>query len=322
MARFIDRLDRFWARQVTVLVIPHTSLPIWRARFTLQFLLFCLALWSGVTIWAGFLVGRHVDYWITKADNQVMRTKMSYLASEVERSRHDLQRARETDVQMRVLLGMRDRRAIIEAEDGVGGPGAVDRLNLTRHVLRNPAGVRPSDIRRSLAALRRESRARLASFQEIAWYITTKRSLYRSTPGGWPTQGHVTSAFGYRFSPVSRLEGDDSGEFHAGVDIANGADTPILATADGVVRHSGWSGGYGRLVLVDHQWGHSTLYGHTSKVLVREGDQVKRGQMIAYMGTTGRSTGNHLHYEVWRQGKPVNPMRFLKFPPEENAQVR
>ena len=107
----------------------------------------------------------------------------------------------------------------------------------------------------------------------------------------------------------------DNGEFHAGVDIANAADTLVHSTADGTVRFSGWSHGYGNMVVIDHGYGVSTLYGHTSKALVKAGDWVMRGQVIAYMGTTGRSTGAHLHYEVWRQGKPVNPMTYLKVRP-------
>ncbi len=128
-----------------------------------------------------------------------------------------------------------------------------------------------------------------------------QKSLRNATPSLWPTEGSITSLFGYRFSPMHRGDGE-TGEFHAGLDIANAADTLVHATADGTVRFSGWSHGYGV----------STLYGHTSKALVKAGDRVMRGQVIAYMGTTGRSTGAHLHYEVWRQGRPVNPMTYLK----------
>jgi murein DD-endopeptidase MepM/ murein hydrolase activator NlpD len=109
-----------------------------------------------------------------------------------------------------------------------------------------------------------------------------------------------------------RRDDAETGEFHPGLDIANNPDTLIYATADGTVRFSGWSHGYGNMVVIDHGYGLSTLYGHTSKALVKTGDRVSKGQVIAYMGTTGRSTGAHLHYEVWRQGKPVNPMSFLK----------
>lgn len=306
-------LFRQLSRHVTVLVIPHTDLPLWRARFSLNFLLFAGLLWTSGTVLAGFIIGRHADYMITKADNQVMRQKMLYLATEVERSRSVLEMARATDRQMRVLLGMRDKRAIVEAEEAVGGPAAGDRLSLTRLLADNPARAPQREIRRSLEALRAESQKRVASFQEIAWHITNERSLFRATPNIWPTAGRVTSYFGYRFSPVASGEVDDN-EFHAGVDIANDADTLIFATADGTVRHAGWNGGYGRMVLIEHGWGYSTIYGHTSKVLVKPGERLQRGRLIAYMGTTGRSTGNHLHYEVLRHNRPVNPLPYLKRP--------
>ncbi len=312
----MTRLSGFFkqlGRHVTVLVIPHTDLPVWRARFSLHFAFFCLAVWTLVTVWAGIILGKHADYWVTKADNQVMRAKMLYLANEVERSRGVVENARLTDQQMRVLLGMRNRRAVIESEEGVGGPNAADRLSLTRLLSdSNPAQLSQPAIRKSLEALRKESQQRVAGFQEIAWYITNERSLFRATPNIWPADGRISSGFGYRFSPLHVSDESDSGEFHPGVDIANDADTPIFATADGTVRRAGWTGGYGRMLLIDHGWGYSTLYGHTSKVLVKEGEFVQRGRMIGYMGTTGRSTGNHLHYEVLRHGKPVNPRPYLK----------
>lgn len=322
MSEAIRRFLRPLARHVTVLIIPHTDLPMWRARFTLNFILFLGLVWSGVTVWAGYLAGRHVDYWVTKADNQVMRSKLSYLASEMQKSKQDIDRALETDKQMRVLLGMRSRQSIVEGDEAVGGPDAADRLGLISRIVRDPAGATAMDIRGSLAAIRKQSNERLAAFQEIAWYIAHKRSLFRFTPRGFPAEGRVTSPFGYRFSPISRGDDAESSEHHSGLDIANSADTPILATADGVVRHAGWSGGYGRMVLIDHDWGYATLYGHTSKVLVAPGAVVRRGQMIAYMGTTGRSTGNHLHYEIWVHGKPVNPTRFLRPRPEDPAAGR
>lgn len=305
-----------------MLVIPHTDLPLWRARVSLHFLIFGVALWTGATVLAGFIIGSHGDYMITKADNQVMKAKMLYLASEVERSRSVLEMARATDRQMRVLLGMRDKKSIVEAEEAIGGPGAADRMSLSSLLASDPARAPQPEIRRSLEMLRQESQKRVASFQEIAWHITNERSLFRATPTAWPTAGRLTSYFGYRMSPVVRGGEADDDEFHAGVDIANDADTPIFATADGAVKHAGWSGGYGRMVLIDHGWGYSTVYGHTSKVMVRPGERVRRGTLIAYMGTTGRSTGNHLHYEVLRHGKPVNPLRYLQRPPTGDAPVR
>ena len=117
-----------------------------------------------------------------------------------------------------------------------------------------------------------------------------------------------TSGYGVRSDP---FRGGHA--MHAGIDLAGPYGTPIYATADGTVGRAGWnSGGYGNLIEVDHGRGIETRYGHLSRILIRAGTQVKRGQLIGYMGSTGRSTGSHLHYEVRIDGKPVNPIPFMK----------
>ncbi len=297
-----------------MLVIPHDDYPVLRGRLSAAFLLFGLVFWSGLTIWAGFLAGRHVDYWITKADNAVIRSKMNYMAKEMERSREMLEMAHTTDKQLRILLGMGERDEILKSDTGLGGPSASERMGLSR-LITSPNRIPQSSIRKSSQFLRKESKRRLASYQEIAWYLANQRNLRDSTPSIYPSDGRVTSGFGYRFSPFQKQTGLHRGQFHKGVDLANKPDTPIAASADGTVRYAGWRGGFGMVVLIDHGFGYSTLYGHTSKVVVKPGDEVNRGQLIAYMGTTGRSTGHHLHYEVWRHGKPVNPLKYLKGKP-------
>lgn len=122
-------------------------------------------------------------------------------------------------------------------------------------------------------------------------------------PSIWPTTGVVTSPYGLRW------EGTD---FHPGMDIANDMGTPIVATADGVVEFAGWNaGGYGNMVDINHGNGIMTRYGHASQVVVSAGQHVKRGQLIAYMGSTGFSTGPHVHYEVHVNGNRVNPISYL-----------
>lgn len=303
-------------RKLTLLLVPHTSrLRPWRLNFSLSFLAFLFMLWSGLTLWAGWMAGRNLDYWVTKADNEVMRRKVSYFAEEFDRSRERLTLAKDTDERMRTLLGMRTRRAIIE-EAAVGGPDASERGDLGRALaLSQGAEISQPEIRRQAVDIRQEADSRLESFKEIAWYIASQRSLYRATPGIWPAPGRITSSFGYRLSPFQSGDPGESGEFHHGLDIANAPETPIAATADGVVRYAGWQSGYGRIVLVDHGFGFSTLYAHTSRISVKPQQAVKRGDVIAFMGTTGRSTGEHLHYEVWRFGKPVNPLAYLRGAP-------
>ena len=127
-------------------------------------------------------------------------------------------------------------------------------------------------------------------------------SAPHTTPSIWPAAGYVSSPYGLRFNGT---------EFHQGIDIAADMGTPIVATADGVVTAAGWNGGYGNMVDVDHGGGIVTRYGHASAVAVTVGQQVRRGEVIAYVGSTGRSTGPHVHYEVRVDGQPVNPAGYL-----------
>lgn len=126
------------------------------------------------------------------------------------------------------------------------------------------------------------------------------------TPSIWPVGGVVTSTFGWRTSPFG-----DGSELHSGIDIAIHAGAPVVATADGRVTQSGPTGGYGNLVQIDHGNGLTTLYGHNSQVAVTVGQQVKKGQVISYAGSTGRSTGPHVHYEIRQHDTAIDPWRYL-----------
>lgn len=130
-------------------------------------------------------------------------------------------------------------------------------------------------------------------------------------PSIWPVTGRLTDFFGPRRNPF----GGGGGEFHPGQDIANTTGTPIMATANGVVLVADWQSGYGRLVEIDHGNGYTTRYGHMSKILVTAGQLVTRGQTLGLLGSSGRSTGPHLHYEVRIDDEAVNPMDYL--PKEE-----
>ncbi len=133
-----------------------------------------------------------------------------------------------------------------------------------------------------------------------------KVSYWASVPSIWPVQGFVTSGFGSRHAP---LRGGT--RFHEGVDIASPVGTPVKAPADGVVTFAGYKGGLGKVVVVDHGYGISTMYGHNAVIEVAEGDRVKRGMVIASIGMTGRTTGPHLHYQVMVDGVPIDPMKYI-----------
>ena len=153
-----------------------------------------------------------------------------------------------------------------------------------------------------LVALIREHEAQMAAAQRAAGIVPP------SAPGvlGWPVTGVITSPFGWRRSPFGR-----SPEFHQGLDIGANMGTPVTAAASGTIISAGWYGGYGNYILIDHGGGMSTGYGHLSRIYVANGQQVQRGQAIGAVGSTGASTGPHLHFEVRISGKPVDPTGYL-----------
>ena len=129
------------------------------------------------------------------------------------------------------------------------------------------------------------------------------------TPNLWPVIGSISSSFGQREDPIL---GTGEGEFHTGIDISGPLGTPIHVTADGVVVSVGMENGYGRMVRVDHGHGLETCYGHMSGFAVTVGQSVSRGEVLGYIGHSGRTTGNHVHYEVRIHNTPVNPYKYLR----------
>jgi murein DD-endopeptidase MepM/ murein hydrolase activator NlpD len=146
-------------------------------------------------------------------------------------------------------------------------------------------------------------------YEETITNIEKLKKDLQITPTIWPTNVfRVTSTFGTRKDPITRRN-----SFHSGIDIAGPWGSPIYATADGIVASAKWDGGYGYSILIEHSEEFSTRYGHLSRYIVRRGAQVKKGDIIGYMGTSGRSTGVHLHYEVIKNGEYINPDPYITF---------
>ena len=132
------------------------------------------------------------------------------------------------------------------------------------------------------------------------------KSRFSVTPSDWPIFGMIDSDFGWRVHPISR-----SRQFHKGIDIAAWLGSPVKTTADGVVSRTGWNGGYGLEVVVDHGYGMRTVYAHNSRILVSPGEVVRKGQDVASVGSTGLSTGPHVHYEIQKWNEAIDPKPYL-----------
>lgn len=168
-----------------------------------------------------------------------------------------------------------------------------------------------AEIKKTLILLKSRIAAQKKSYNEVEELIKNKENLLAHTPAIQPVSNkdlnRIASGFGYRIDPVYKTT-----KFHSGLDFSAPQGTPIYATADGTITTAGNTGnGYGNHVIINHGFGYETLYGHMVRVKVRNGEQVKRGEVIGWVGSTGKSTGPHCHYEVHKNGEKIDPIYFF-----------
>jgi hypothetical protein len=207
-----------------------------------------------------------------------------------------------------------DLEAAERGEPGVAPAGEGAASALAPGPLDSPTSVleaapgedRTSLLRREVERLGVVANARELSLLELVEQLENKHRHLASSPAIWPTKGWLTSRFGSRTSPFTGRR-----QFHSGIDIAGRRGTDVVASARGVVEFAGKRGPLGNVVIVDHGYGVRTHYGHNDELFVKRGEEVERGQRIASLGNSGRSTGPHLHYSVEVAGKPVNPLNYI-----------
>ena len=206
------------------------------------------------------------------------------------------------DSHIRVLANLEPINPQVQ-EAGIGGPGTSD-LSLS-----GLTGVarRSAEVRVDLGALIRRANMLASSFKEAADSLSLHTARLAATPSIMPTQGWLSSAFSaMREHPILHLARP-----HEGIDISAPMGSPIEAPAAGVVIDTGWETGYGNTVTINHGFGIVTKFAHASKILVKKGERVSRGERIALVGNTGLATGPHLHYEVHVNGRPVDPLKYV-----------
>ena len=217
-----------------------------------------------------------------------------------------LAQVKENDDHIRSLLAMDSKRIIIENGVGSGGPTPIESSALSMLLSGKIDTIDYQDISKQTFELLEEYKASMKSYSEVINHISKQREMFRYTPSIWPCKGIISSPYGIRFHPIFNTK-----FFHRAIDIANKRNTPIVATADGIVVFSGWMRGYGNVIAIEHGKKYRTVYAHLAKSLVKKGEFVTKGQEIAKMGNTGRSTGPHVHYELHLNKRPINPMKYL-----------
>jgi murein DD-endopeptidase MepM/ murein hydrolase activator NlpD len=161
-------------------------------------------------------------------------------------------------------------------------------------------------IEKEITLLEGAAKRQEARFSELKIFLENKRYRLSATPSIWPVRGWVTTGFGYRRSPFTGQR-----QLHEGLDIAAAAGTPIVSPANGTVLFSGHMAGWGNVLILNHEYGYRTFYAHNSRNAVSPGEKVKRGEVIAHVGSTGQSTGPHLHYEILVNGVPRDPLNYF-----------
>jgi murein DD-endopeptidase MepM/ murein hydrolase activator NlpD len=297
-------------KKITIFLFPDGSkrtVQFKIPRFLPLLFLFFLAFGSVSMVWL------LKDYWAMKAqaprfaqlaiENEQQKQQCLFLVERITKITKKINELKDFDRKLKVMVNFETGEENQEAP-GLGGSDPVAR-DPKRALARSHKDLVRS-MHQSLDDLDEQVAMGEQQKTELRTFLESQKVLLASTPSLWPTKGWLSSRFGKRKSPFTAKT-----EFHEGIDISTRLNAPVVAPADGMVKSVGWNRGYGRMVVVDHGYGVITRYAHLQKALVKKGQYVKRGETIALVGTTGRSTGPHLHYEVHLNKVPVDPMRYI-----------
>lgn len=240
-----------------------------------------------------------------RRETRLQKVQIEKFSHQVRTIENEMARLERFEKKLKVITAFSGSAGNTKKKWGVGGPYGLTSASFITSLQKQSRSMMER-LSGDLSSLTNQAKMKQVSFQEMDEYFKSQKSLLSATPSIWPTRGWVTSGFGFRKSPFTGLS-----ERHDGWDIAARTGSNIRAPGEGTVILVGRHNGYGNFVEIDHGYGLITRFAHTAKNFVKVGDKVKRGQVIALVGSTGRSTGPHLHYEVHLNGVPVNPRNYI-----------
>jgi murein DD-endopeptidase MepM/ murein hydrolase activator NlpD len=295
----------------TFIFLPGPNLRVKTLNISKSMIRLVLLFLAGVLILSVYLLYKYNDIKGKEWELQSVREELMQQKVQVQNFalnlidyKRQMYLIRDLDTKLRraASLGNHDKAQLLL---GIGGEDERGLQNLATMGEKKQVEAL-KEMQQELTQLKGAASKQEASLQTLIEYFEDKRSLYAATPAVWPIRGWVTSPFGNRISPITGMK-----QFHEGIDIAAQIGTPVVAPADGVVIKADFESGYGNIVELSHGYGLKTVFGHNSQFNVKPGQHVKRGDIIAYSGNSGSSTGPHVHYEVRVNGLPVNPVRYL-----------
>lgn len=293
----------------TLIVVPDRQSEVRRFRLRRAWILQAIVGLSVIALIAGVMAVHYFAVVNEAQENPALRDENLKLKSEISVIREQLAHVQGTldrverfDQKLRAITLLSDpQRNLAMGPTEQVPTGAAD-----NQFVRSAGQESPQALLSKLDKLSAEATRQEQSLQELQAYFSGQKSLLASVPSIWPTRGWVTSDFGSRVDPYTSER-----VMHAGIDIAGPHGKEVIAPSDATVVFAGLEGGYGNVIVLDHGYGIKTRFGHLASVNVKPGQRVKRGDMIAAMGNTGRSTGPHLHYEVRVNGIAQNPRKFI-----------
>ncbi len=299
------------AKKFTILVIPEGTNRVNRfslPRIVLPLLLAILFGAVGMSVYwfqqYDSLRADLPDLYNLQEQNRRQEAQIDGFATRLSEFKQQMAKLKSFNRRLRVMANL-EKPSSTDNLFGVGGPEKHQGGSGVK--LTNTMGERRVMImRRDLDQMASDAESERSIQNELAKFLQERRSVLASTPSIWPVHGWVTSGFGNRISPFTGKR-----QFHAGLDISTRSGTPITAPAAGVVTFAGREGGYGKMLVINHGHGLVTRYGHLRKYSVKVGQKVKRGERVGAVGSTGRSSGPHLHYEVLMSGVPTNPRYYI-----------
>ena len=293
-----------------ILIFGHETskarhLKIHKKTSKIGFYLFALIFLSTTVFFCDYIQIKRKVYKLNRLrqETQAQKSQIRFFSDRIEDLEEQLSKLKDFDRKIRIIANLekgQDTTPIM----GIGGSSPSDiREKLKRE---NDENGLIQQMRSDIERLKSEVMSREESLSELEKLFQSKKEMLAHTPSIWPTVGWVTSDFGFRINPFTGLT-----QMHEGIDISNRVGTPVITPADGIISDIGNDWIFGKIIVISHGFGMTTRYAHLNKVLVRIGQKVKRGDKIAEVGTSGRTTGPHLHYEVRLNGVPANPMRYI-----------
>ena len=261
---------------VTIMLVPHSRTQPLRVRVPFAGIAVSAILCIVGTAYLFSVSVRTIEYYR-------MQDRLSYVTSQFLELKSTMYSLKLAESEFKKLFALKSKTDVLEEAD-FADTGSLD-----------------------MELLRTQIDEAMRSITDIRKYVAEQKNLYLATPTGWPVGGgHISSSYGYRMHPKTGER-----QMHTGTDISVPRGTEVKATADGIVSFSGWTKNSGHVVVVEHGYGFSTAYAHNQKNLVKVGERVHRDDPIAISGSTGLSTGPHVHYEIWKEQRHMNPKTFL-----------